>query len=390
VVLGLGRTETMPESYRQLHIFTYAQMSYSEGSLNPIHAMSHTHQHNRSASDHRHSHNHDDRGDHDHHHRSGRLNRIGHAFSELVGGHSHDAADQIDDALEANRAGRRALLISLIALGLTAALQAVVVLLSGSVALLGDTLHNVADAMTAIPLLVAFRLARRPANKRYTYGYGRAEDLAGLFVIAMIALSGVVAAYEAIDRLLHPRDVAYLWAVAGAGLIGFLGNELVARYRIRVGRQIGSAALVADGLHARTDGFTSLAVLLGAGGVAIGWRWADPLVGLVITVAILGVLRSAVTQVCARLMDAVDPALVDQATKALVTTEGVKEVRELRIRWIGHRLRAEADITADPSLSITQAHELAHCAEDRLLAGVRRLNAANVHVSPVGAHAQPD
>jgi cation diffusion facilitator family transporter len=381
----------MPASYRQLHIFTYAQMSYSDGiSLNPIHAMRHTHQHNRSARDHRHSHNHDDRGDHDHHHRSGRLNRIGHAFSELVGGHSHDAADQIDDALEANRAGRRALLISLIGLGLTAALQAVVVLLSGSVALLGDTLHNVADALTAVPLLVAFRLARRRPNKRYTYGYGRAEDLAGLFVVAMIALSGVVAAYEAIDRLLHPRDVAYLWAVAGAALLGFLGNELVARYRIRVGRQIGSAALVADGLHARTDGFTSLAVMLGAGGVAIGWRWADPLVGLVITVAILGVLRSAVTQVGARLMDAVDPALVDQATKALVTVEGVKEVRELRIRWIGHRLRAEADITADPSLTITQAHELAHCAEDRLLAGVRRLNAANVHVSPVGAHAQPD
>jgi cation diffusion facilitator family transporter len=352
--------------------------------------MSHTHQHARSAGDPGHSHDHGYRGDHDHHHRSGRLNRIGHAFSELVGGHSHDAADQIDDALEANRAGRRALLISLIGLGLTAALQAVVVLLSGSVALLGDTLHNVADALTAVPLLVAFRLARRPANKRYTYGYGRAEDLAGLFVIAMIALSGVVAAYEAIDRLLHPRDVAYLWAVAGAGMVGFFGNELVARYRIRVGRQIGSAALVADGLHARTDGFTSLAVLLGAGGVAIGWRWADPLLGLVITVAILGVLRSAVTQVGARLMDAVDPALVDQATKALVTMDGVKEVRELRIRWIGHRLRAEADITADPSLSITQAHELAHHAEDRLLARVRRLNAANVHVSPVGAHAQPD
>jgi cation diffusion facilitator family transporter len=352
--------------------------------------MSQTHHHSRSPSDHRHSHNHDQRGDHDHHHRCGRLSTVGHAFSELVGGHSHDAADQIDDALEANYAGRRALLISLIDLGLTAALQAVVVLLSGSVALLGDTLHNIADALTAIPLLVAFRLGRRPANKRYTYGYGRAEDLAGLFVIAMIALSGVVAAYEAIDRLLHPRDVAYLWAVAGAGLIGFFGNELVARYRIKVGRQIGSTALVADGLHARTDGLTSLAVLLGAGGVAIGWRWTDPVVGLVITVAILGVLRSAVTQVGARLMDAVDPALVDQATKALVTMDGVKEVRELRIRWIGHRLRAEADITADPSLTITQAHELAHHAEDRLLAGVRRLNAANVHVSPVGAHAQPD
>src|SRR5215212_8864995 len=258
---------------------------------------------------------------HTHHHhghaghydqQAGRLGRLRHGLSELVGGHSHDASDQIDDALEANAAGRRALLISLIGLGLTAALQAVVVLLSSSVALLGDTLHNLADALTAVPLLVAFRLARRQANKRYTYGYGRAEDLAGLFVIAMIALSGVVAAYEAIDRLLHPRDVAHLWAVAGAGLVGFLGNELVARYRIRVGRQIGSAALIADGLHARTDGFTSLAVLLGAGGVALGWRQADPIIGLVITVAILGVLRSAVGQVGARLMDAVEPALVDQ------------------------------------------------------------------------------
>ena len=345
--------------------------------------MSHTNNHTRSAR-HGHSHNHDHRGDHDHHHRPG--GRVRHAFSELVGGHSHDAADQIDDALEANRAGRRALLISLIGIGLTAALQAVVVLLSGSVALLGDTLHNVADALTAVPLLVAFRLARRQANKRYTYGYGRAEDLAGLFVIAMIALSGVVAAYEAIDRLLHPRDVAHLWAVAGAGLIGFLGNELVARYRIRVGRQIGSAALVADGLHARTDGFTSLAVLLGACGVALGLPLADPVVGLIITVAILGVLRSAVKQVGARLMDAVDPTIVDQATTAISSVESVRQIRELRIRWIGHTLRAEVDITADPTLSITQAHDLAHHAEAHLLANVRRLTAATFHVSPAGVH----
>src|SRR5829696_2947188 len=133
-------------------------------------------------------------------HQAGRLSRLRHGFSELVGGHSHDASDQIDDALEANAAGRRALLISLVGLGLTAALQAVVVLLSGSVALLGDTLHNLADALTAVPLLAAFALARRPANKRYTYGYGRAEDLAGLFIVAMIALSAVVAAYQAIDR----------------------------------------------------------------------------------------------------------------------------------------------------------------------------------------------
>jgi len=275
---------------------------------------------------------------------------------------------------------------SLAILAATAAFQAVVVVLSGSVALLGDTLHNVADALTAVPLLIAFRLALRPATKRYTYGYGRAEDLAGIFVIAMIALSSALAAYEAIDRLLHPRDVTHLWAVAAAAVVGFAGNELVARYRIRVGRRIGSAALVADGLHARTDGFTSLAVLLGAGGVALGWSWADPVIGLAITVAILGVLRSAVRQVAARLMDAVDPVLVDQATTAVTSVPGIDEVRELRIRWIGHTLRAEVDATVAPTLTLTQAHDLAHHAEAHLLHQVRRLTAATVHTSPAGAH----
>jgi len=306
--------------------------------------------------------------------------------SELVGGHSHDAADQVDEALEADTDGRRALLISLAGLAVTAAIQAVVVVLSGSVALLGDTLHNVADALTAVPLLIAFRLARRAPTKRFTYGYGRAEDLGGLFVIAMITLSSALAAYEAIDRLVHPRDVTHLWAVAGAAMVGFVGNEFVARYRIRVGRRIGSAALVADGLHARTDGFTSLAVLVGAGGVALGWREADPIIGLVITVAILGVLRSAVRQVGARLMDAVDPALVDQATAAVVSVGGIQGVRDLRIRWIGHTLRAEVDVTVAADLSLAEAHDLAHHAEQHLLEQVRRLTAATVHASPVGAH----
>ncbi len=178
------------------------------------------------------------------------------------------------------------------------------------------------------------------ANDRFTYGYGRAEDLAGLFVVAMIALSSVLAAWEAVDRLLHPQAVAYLWAVAAAGVIGFAGNEIVARYRIRVGRQIGSAALVADGLHARTDGFTSQAVVVGAAGVAIGLPWADPVVGLLIAVAILVVLRSAVAQVGARLMDAVDPDLVQAARKAVTEIDGVLEVRDLRLRWIGHTLHA--------------------------------------------------
>lgn len=347
----------------------------------PARADAHSHgQSHGSDDDHGHEHG------HGHERGSSLWSRFTHAVSELIGGHSHDAAEQLDEALEADAAGRRALLISLAGLAVTAAIQAVVVVLSGSVALLGDTLHNVADALTAVPLLVAFRLAQRPPTKRYTYGYGRAEDLGGLFVIAMITLSVVLAAYEAIDRLIHPRTVTHLWAVAGAAIIGFIGNELVARYRILIGRRIGSAALVADGLHARTDGFTSLAVLLGAAGVALGWKQADPVIGLVITIAILGVLRSAVHQVGARLMDAVDPDLVDQATAAVTSVTGITGVRELRIRWIGHILRAEADVTVDPTITLTQAHDLAHHAEAHLLDQVRRLTAATIHTSPAGAH----
>jgi cation diffusion facilitator family transporter len=335
---------------------------------------------------HGHGHGHHEGYDHGHAHPAGWSGRVRHAVAELFGGHSHDSADQVDSALEADASGRRALWLSLVALLVTAALQGIVVAISGSVALLGETLHNVADALTAVPLLVAFALARRPSNSRYTYGYGRAEDLAGLFVVAMITLSSALAAWTAIDRLLHPQAVTHLWAVAAAAIVGFAGNELVARYRIRVGRRIGSAALVADGLHARTDGFTSLAVLLGAGGVALGWRWADPVVGLLITVAILGVLRSALTQVGRRLMDAVDPHLVDQGRDAISTVDGITEARDLRIRWIGHTLRAEADVTVSPDLTLTQAHDLAHHAEEHLLTYLPRLTAATIHVSPAGVH----
>jgi cation diffusion facilitator family transporter len=313
--------------------------------------------------------------------------RLLHEMASAFGRHPHDTADQVDEALEADAAGgRRALIVSLVGLAVTALLQAVVVVVSGSVALLGDTLHNVADALTAVPLFVAFMLAGRPPTKRYTYGYGRAEDLAGLFVVAMIASSSVLVCVQAIRRLINPAEVRHLWAVAIAALIGFAGNEIVAAYRIRVGRSMGSAALVADGLHARADGFTSLAVLAGVVGVAVGWGWADPVAGLLITVAILAVLRSAVSQVGSRLMDAVDPALVDQATEAIKTVDGVQAVRELRIRWIGHTLRAEADVTVDDDLSVGQAHDLAHHAEAHLLHYVRRLSAATIHVSPSNAH----
>ena len=267
------------------------------------------------------------------------------------------------------------------------------VALSGSVALLADTIHNFSDALTAVPLWIAFVMARRAPSRRYTYGYGRAEDLAGLFVVAMIALSAVVAGWESIDRLLHPRPIHGVWWVAAAGLIGFAGNELVAVYRIRVGRRIGSAALVADGLHARTDGFTSLAVFAGAVGVAAGWPLADPLVGLVITVAIVLVLRTAARDIYRRLMDAVEPELVADAEIALAGTPGVLAVRSVRMRWLGHRLRAEVDLDIDPNSSLRDAHELAHDAEQHLIAALPKVDAATVHAYPArledGTRSQP-
>jgi cation diffusion facilitator family transporter len=300
----------------------------------------------------------------------------------LMAPHAHDSSEKVDRAMESSREGMRALWISLAALGATALAQAAVVVMSGSVALLGDTLHNFADALTAVPLGLAFMVGRRAATRRYTYGFGRAEDLAGIVIVVVIAASAAVAGYQAILRLLDPAPVHALWAVAAAGLVGFAGNELVARYRISVGRKIGSAALVADGLHARTDGFTSLAVLLSAGGVAVGWGWADPVVGLLITVAILVVLRDAAREIYRRLMDAVDPELVDHAETVLGDTPGVRRVATLRMRWLGHRLHAETDLEVDSGLTMLQAHAIAVDAEHRLLHAEPRLARATVHTDP--------
>lgn len=326
---------------------------------------------------------HEDGHDHDHEHEHGWWDRVRHVLTP----HSHDAADSLDTALESSARGIRAVKLSLVGLGATALLQLAVVVVSGSVALLADTIHNFSDALTALPLWMAFLLGRRAATRRYTYGYGRAEDLAGLFVIAMIALSAVLAAWEAVRRLLDPAPVHSLGWVAVAGFLGFLGNEAVAAYRIRVGRAIGSAALVADGHHARTDGLTSLAVLLGAGGVALGLPWADPAVGLLITVAILLVLRTAAREVFRRLMDGVEPELTASAEAAVTGTDGVRGLRRLRLRWVGHEVHADVSVDVDPLLTLAQAHEVAHTVEGRLVAAVPRLADAVVHTSPAGAAA---
>lgn len=303
-------------------------------------------------------------------------------IKEIFAPHSHDAADSVDDTLESTAAGIRTVKISLLVLGLTALIQIVIVVMSGSVALAADTIHNFADALTAVPLWIAFALGAKPATRRYTYGFGRVEDLAGSFVVAMITMSAIIAGYEAIARLIHPQQIEHVGSVALAGLVGFIGNEWVALYRIRVGHRIGSAALIADGLHARTDGFTSLAVLCSAGGVALGFPLADPIVGLLITAAILAVLRTAARDVFRRLLDGVDPAMVDAAEQALAARPGVQAVRSVRMRWIGHRLHADAELDVDPALDLAQAHRIAHDAEHELTHTVPKLTTALIHAYP--------
>ncbi|MEV5528815.1 cation diffusion facilitator family transporter [Streptomyces prunicolor] len=340
--------------------------------------------------EHEHAHPHDDHGhDHPHphdHSPTGLRHRLGH----LLTPHSHESADKLDSALESSARGMRALWVSLAVLGVTALVQAVVVVVSGSVALLGDTVHNAADALTAVPLGIAFVLGRRAATRRFTYGYGRAEDLAGIAIVLTIAASAAFAAWAAVDRLFDPRPMTHVPVVAVAALVGFVGNEGVARYRMRVGREIGSAALVADGLHARTDGFTSLAVLVGAGGSALGWQLADPVVGLAITAAIALVLRDAAREVFRRVMDAVDPDLVDRAEHAVREVQGVRGVGELRLRWIGHRLRAEVAVVVDGEATVRQAHAVAVAAEHALLHAVPRLTAALVHADPAPVPGEAD
>lgn len=310
----------------------------TDGTGSGGHGHPHPHDHSHRGHDHTHDSSDHARGDHDHSHPGG----VRGFLHEVFVPHSHDAADSIDDAMEANSAGIRALKISLVILLATTVLQAIVVFFSGSVALLADTVHNLSDALTAVPLWIAFVLGRRAASRRYTYGFGRAEDLAGLFIVFVVALSAIVAAWQAIDRLLHPQQIGNLGWVIAAGLIGFAGNEAVAIYRIRVGRRIGSAALVADGVHARTDGFTSLAVVVGGIGVLLGFPLADPIVGLVIAAAIFVLLVGTVRSVGRRLLDGVEPELVDRAEHALAHVAGIERVDRVRLRWVGHRLQGDA------------------------------------------------
>ncbi len=315
-----------------------------------------------------HGHHHDHGHGHGHDHGHGHGHDHGH-------GHTHGV---IDATIATTSRGIWAIKWSFVILMVTGLMQIAVVLLSGSVALLADTIHNFADATTALPLWIAFLLARRPPSARFPYGLGRVEDLAGIIIVLIILSSALVAGYEAIDRLINPRPVTHLGWLIGAGLVGFIGNEVVAVFRIRVGREINSAALIADGYHARTDGLTSLAVVLGALGVWAGFPLADPIVGLLITVAIFGIVWQSAVSVLTRMLDGIEPGLSGEIAHAAGHVPGVIAVTSARARWLGHKLHVDCEIDVDRVLPMAEANRIAAAVEDSLFDHLPALAAASV------------
>ena len=320
-------------------------------------------------------HNHHTDHDHDHDH--------GHDHSSDHGSHRHSHG-VVDPSITTTERGIWALKWSFVGLMITALLQVVVVTFTGSVALLADTIHNFADAATAVPLAIAFWFARKPPSLRFGFGYGRVEDLAGVTIVFVILGSAIVAGYQSVGRLMHPVEISHLWAVAAASIVGFIGNETVAIFRIRIGREINSAALIADGQHARADGWTSLAVLAGAVGVWLGYPLADPIIGLLITIAIFGIVIQSGKAIFTRMLDGVDPAVIGEIRRIAEHVPEIREVTEVRARWLGHRLHAELNIAVDPQMTVAQAHAVATEVRHRLLHQLNYLSLVVIHVDPVG------
>ena len=317
------------------------------------HGHDHLHPHEHHEPEHEHDHEHDHDHDHGHSHSN---NPFLAWIQHLLIPHSHGHQQAALDPNLATDRGMWALKISLAGLLATAVFQVVIVIISGSVALLADTIHNFSDALTAIPLGLAFWLSRRARNNRYTYGYGRAEDIAGVIIVLMIAFSAFEAIRQSILRLIEPQPITNLGWVAAAAIIGFIGNEMVAVFRIKVGKEIGSAALIADGYHARTDGFTSLAVLAGAIGVWLGFPLLDPIIGLGIGIAILGIVWKTAQDMWHRMMDAVDPAIYEEFKHIASHVNGVMDVHSAAVRWVGHRLWGEMHVTVDCNITVLQGH----------------------------------
>ena len=269
---------------------------------------------------------------------------------------------------------------------ITFLIQVIIVIYTGSVALLADTIHNLGDAVTAIPLGIAFLFALRKPSKIFTHGFGRVEDLAGVIIVLIILFSAIVAGYQAVDRIIHPLPIHNIWAVIVASIIGFIGNEGVAIFRIKVGKEIGSAALVADGYHARIDGFTSLAVLFGAIGVIIGFPLADPIIGLLITLTILKIVWDSVKKVFTRLLDGVEPEYIDEIRHSLNPVSGIKEILNIKARWSGHQLFSEVYIRVDSNLSVIEAHNIIEEVEYEIMDHIKYVSNVIVVIEPGNIH----
>lgn len=296
--------------------------------------------------------------------------------------HSHGT---LDPAFLTTEQGIRAIKWSLAALILTASLQAVVVNFTSSVALLADTIHNFGDAATGVPLWIAFLIARKQPTKKFNYGLGRVEDITGIFIVIVMLLSGIATAYISFSRLFAPYEIQHLSAIAAASVLGFAGNEVAAMVRIRTGEAIGSAALIVDGYHARIDGLTSLGVLIGVVGVWTGFPKADPVVGLGITAIVFKMVWDSGKSVFTRLLDGVDPTVLDEVQHAAQHVSGVREVTEVRVRWVGHRLVAEINIAVDSQVSVEEGHRVAQEVRHELLHHLPYLGNATIHVDPLNA-----
>lgn len=292
-----------------------------------------------------------------HHHHST------HAHAHGDHAHTHGA---IDPEIASSERGLWAVKWSFVGLLFTAIIQAIVVSLSDSVALLADLIHNVADASTAIPLGLAFLIGRWQPTRQFSYGYGRAEDLAGVAVVAIIAFSAVVAGYESVNRFFHPEPIEHLGALAAAGVIGFIGNTLVSLFRIRVGKAISSAALVADGHHARADSLVSLAVVFGAIALWLGYPIADPLIGLLISAVLFRIVWDAGKTMLVRILDGVEPEIIDTIEYLVEPIADITGVGDIRARWLGHRLYAEVPIQLSSELSIQKGQAIAQQVQSRL------------------------
>lgn len=301
-------------------------------------------------------------------------------------GHSHSGHEHshvgVDSNIVSNKEATKVLMISLVAMLITAIVQSVIVAFSGSVALLADTIHNFGDALTSIPLWIAFVLSRKLPSKRFTYGLNRSEDLAGLMIIVLIAISAAVAGYESVMRLINGSSITNVWAVALAAVTGFAGNELVAVYRIRMGKKIGSAALIADGHHARVDGLTSLAVLVGVIGTWLGYPIIDPIVGLGITVTIIFIVKDSVKMIFSRLLDGMEPETIDLISKTTQNVNGIAGVSEVKARWFGHEIKADISVTVSSGMTVKDGHNIAKELIHSLQHNVPHLGSVHVHIDP--------